>query len=174
MADVAANTPAGELPRECLPCYGSDDEARLAYDEGELELHMPIMVRRTAVVDGVEHHKMVRTTVGRLIFNEGIPQDHGLHGPHRSPSRCSSLRSTHHRQEAAGQDHRPLHHQARLSPWSAGVLDVIKAKGYKFSTRGSLTVSIYDMTIPQKKYGMIARHREGSREDRAPVTSAAS
>ena len=39
---------------------------------------------------------------------------------------------------------------------SAGVLDIIKNRGYKFSTRGSLTVSIYDMTIPEKKYGLIA------------------
>ena len=39
---------------------------------------------------------------------------------------------------------------------SAHVLDTIKNRGYKFSTRGSLTVSIYDMTIPEKKYGLIA------------------
>ena len=39
---------------------------------------------------------------------------------------------------------------------SADVLDTIKNRGYKFSTRGSLTVSIYDMTIPEKKYRLIA------------------
>ena len=39
---------------------------------------------------------------------------------------------------------------------SAEVLDTIKAKGYRFSTRGALTVSIYDMTIPEKKYDLIA------------------
>ena len=40
--------------------------------------------------------------------------------------------------------------------YSAGVLDTIKARGYKFSTRGALTVSIYDMTLPEEKKGLIA------------------
>ena len=39
---------------------------------------------------------------------------------------------------------------------SAGVLDTIKARGYKFSTRGALTVSISDMTVPEKKKELIA------------------
>ena len=39
---------------------------------------MPILVRMTATVDGETRHKLVRTTVGRLIFNEGIPQDLGF------------------------------------------------------------------------------------------------
>ena len=60
--------------REVLHVFGSDTEARLAYDEGELELHVPILVRRSAEVDGQTHYKLVRTTVGRLIFNEGIPR----------------------------------------------------------------------------------------------------
>ena len=93
VADIAANTPDGELPRECLPVYGSDNEARLAYDEGELELHVPIMVRRSLEIDGVEQHKMVRTTVGRLIFNEGIPQDLGF-VDRTDPERMFDPRST--------------------------------------------------------------------------------
>ena len=62
-----------------LHAFASPEEARLAYDEGQLELHVPILVRRmTATVDGETRHKLVRTTVGRLIFNEGIPQDLGF------------------------------------------------------------------------------------------------
>ena len=52
---------------------------------------------------------------------------------------------------------------------SAEVLDTIKARGYKFSTRGALTVSIYDMTVPEKKYEPDRRDREGDRQDRAAV-----
>ena len=43
-----------------------------------LDLHEPILVRRSAVIDGETRHKLVRTTVGRLLFNEGIPQDLGF------------------------------------------------------------------------------------------------
>ena len=77
-AGICAETEDGQLPREVLHVFADDTEARLAYDEGELELHVPILVRRSAEVDGVTRHKLVRTTVGRLIFNEGIPQDLGF------------------------------------------------------------------------------------------------
>ena len=77
-AGICADTPDGELPREVFHVYSSDGEARLAYDEGELDLHVPIIVRREREVDGEIRHKLVRTTVGRLIFNEGIPQDLGF------------------------------------------------------------------------------------------------
>ena len=155
VADIAANTPDGELPRECLPCYGSDNEARLAYDEGELELHVPIMVRRTLEVDGVERHKMVRTTVGRLIFNEGIPQDLGFVDRSDADGMFEPEINFITGKKQLGKiiDKCITKHGFTVS---ASVLDTIKSKGYKFSTRGSLTVSIYDMTIPEKKYGMIA------------------
>ena len=155
VADIAANTPDGELPRECLPVYGSDNEARLAYDEGELELHVPIMVRRSMEVDGVEQHKMVRTTVGRLIFNEGIPQDLGF--VDRSDPEAMFEPEinfvTGKKQLGKIIDKCITKHGFTVS---AGVLDTIKAKGYKFSTRGALTVSIYDMTVPPEKNGLIA------------------
>ncbi len=76
-AKVAAEA-GQEVPEELLPAFSSPEEARLAYDEGQLELHVPIRVRVTRMVNGEEKKKMVRTTVGRLIFNEGIPQDLGF------------------------------------------------------------------------------------------------
>ncbi|NCE65723.1 DNA-directed RNA polymerase subunit beta' [Pseudoflavonifractor sp. 524-17] len=155
MAGIAANTPEGEQPRECLPVYGSDMEARLAYDEGVLELHVPIMVRRSAVIDGEERHKLVRTTVGRLIFNEGIPQDLGF-VDRSSPDGAFEPEinfMTGKKQLGKIIDKCIIKHGFTVS---AGVLDTIKAKGYKFSTRGSLTVSIYDMTIPERKHSLIA------------------
>ncbi len=84
VAGLCAETPDEELPQEVLHVFSDDTEARLAYDEGELDLHVPILVRREREVDGVLRHKLVRTTVGRLIFNEGIPQVSGFRGPQRS------------------------------------------------------------------------------------------
>ena len=153
-AGICAETEDGQLPREVLHVFGSDTEARLAYDEGELELHVPILVRRSAEVDGETRYKLVRTTVGRLIFNEGIPQDLGF-VDRTDPEQMFEPEInfvTGKKQLGKIIDKCIVKHGFTVS---AGVLDTIKAKGYKFSTRGSLTVSIYDMTIPEKKYGLI-------------------
>ncbi len=146
----------GELPREYMASYASDDEARLAYDEGVLDLHEPILVRRSAVLDGKEQHKLVRTTVGRLIFNDGIPQDLGFQD--RTDSEQAFVPEIN---DVVGKKmlgkiiDRCIHKHGFTE--SANVLDAIKAKGYHYSTVGSLTVSIYDMTVPDAKQEMIAR-----------------
>ncbi len=146
---------AGEaLPKEIYHSFGSDEEAKLAYAEGELELHEPIMVRREAVLNGEKQTKLVRTTVGRLIFNEGIPQDLGF-VDREDPAEAFEPEInfiTGKKQLGKIIDKCITKHGFTKS---AEVLDIIKAKGYKFSTRGALTVSIYDMTIPPEKDGMI-------------------
>ena len=155
-AGVAAETKKGELPREILRSFSDDNEARLAYDEGTLDLHTPIMVRRYADVNGEKCHKLIRTTVGRLIFNEGIPQDLGF--VDRSDP-----------EQVFEPEINFIVGKKQLGPIvdkcinkhgftvAAGVLDTIKAKGYHYSTQGSLTVSIYDMTVPPTKPEMISK-----------------
>ena len=144
----------GELLKEVLHAFASPEEARLAYDEGQLELHVPILVRMTATVDGETRHKLVRTTVGRLIFNEGIPQDLGF-VDRDDPDGCFEPEINFvcgKKQLGKIIDKCILRHGFTQS---AEVLDIIKARGYHYSTLGSLTVSIYDMTVPQKKYPLI-------------------
>ena len=167
--EVRRAAAAGEEPKEVLHAFASPGEARLAYDEGELELHVPILVRMSATVNGEERHKLVRTTVGRLIFNEGIPQDLGFVNRERPGGVLRARDQLRLRQEAAGQDHRQVHPPRTASPSRPEVLDIIKARGYHYSTLGSLTVSIYDMTVPQKKYALIAEHGAGDRQNREPV-----
>ncbi len=154
-AGVAAETPKGQLPRECLRAFSSNEEARLAYDEGALDLHTPIMVRRYVTVDGVERHKLVRTTVGRLIFNEGIPQDLGFMDRDDPDEMFEPEINFIVGKKQLGKiiDKCINKHGFTVS---AGVLDSIKAKGYHYSTVGSLTVSIYDMTVPPVKQELIA------------------
>ena len=154
-AGICAETEDGALPREVLHVFSNDIEARLAYDEGELELHVPILVRREAEVDGVVRHKLVRTTVGRLLFNEGIPQDLGFVDRSDPEQMFDPEVNFIVGKKQLGKiiDKCIVKHGFTVS---AHVLDTIKNRGYKFSTRGSLTVSIYDMTIPEKKYGLIA------------------
>ena len=141
---------------EVYNVFSDDNEAQLAYAEGILDLHEPIMVRRSAQIDGETRHKLVRTTVGRLLFNEGIPQD--LEFVDRSDPEqvfepeinfmCGK--------KQLGQivDRCIAKHGFTRS---AEVLDTIKARGYKFSTRGALTVAIADMTVPDEKRTLIAK-----------------
>jgi len=153
-AGLCAEVADGELPREVLHVFADDLEARLAYDEGELELHAPIYVRRTATVDGAARHKLVRTTVGRLIFNEGIPQDLGF-VDRTDPETLFEPEINF----VTGKKQLGKIIDKCITKYgftvSAGVLDTIKSKGYRFSTRGALTVSIYDMTVPPEKNQLI-------------------
>ena len=140
---------------EVYSVFPNDDEAQLAYAEGILDLHEPILVRRSAMVGGETRHKLVRTTVGRLIFNEGIPQDLGF-VDRSDPEQifepevnfmCGK------KQLGKIVDYCIAKHGFTRS---AEVLDTIKARGYKFSTRGALTVAIADMTVPDEKRDLIA------------------
>ena len=142
--------------QEVYSVFGDDDEAQLAYAEGVLDLHEPILVRRYAEIDGEARHKLVRTTVGRLIFNEGIPQDLGF-VDRSDPEQvfepeinfmCGK------KQLGKIVDRCITQHGFTRS---AEVLDTIKARGYKFSTRGALTVAIADMTVPDEKRTLIAK-----------------
>ncbi len=140
---------------EVYSVFSDDDEAQLAYAEGVLDLHEPILVRRSAFIDGERRHKLVRTTVGRLLFNEGIPQDLGF-VDRSDPEQvfepevnfmCGK------KQLGKIVDYCIAKHGFTRS---AEVLDTIKARGYKFSTRGALTVAIADMTVPDEKRDLIA------------------
>ena len=152
---LCAEAKEGELPREVFGVFSDDNEAQLAYAEGILELHEPILVRRTAEINGEVRHKLVHTTVGRLLFNEGIPQD--LDFVDRSDPEqvfepeinfmCGKKQLNQIVDRCIAK-----HGFTR----SAEVLDTIKARGYKFSTRGALTVAIADMTVPDEKRTLIA------------------
>ena len=58
--------------------YKDEAEAILAYDNKEIVLQEPIKVRRTLTFDGVEESRVIETTVGRILFNEAIPQNLGF------------------------------------------------------------------------------------------------
>jgi len=153
-AGVCAQLADDELPQEVLRSFFSDGEARLAYDEKALDLHEPIMVRRCATVNGEERHKLVRTTVGRLIFNEGIPQDLGFVDRGDPDQIFEPEINFIVGKKQLGKIIDKCINKYGFN-YSAGVLDTIKAKGYHYSTVGSLTVSISDMTVPEKKKDLI-------------------
>ena len=146
-----------ELPREYYASFASDDEARLAYDEGVLDLHEPILVRRAWTDgEGKTSYRRVRTTVGRLIFNEKIPQDLGFVDREDEATRYDPEINFVVGKKQLGKIIDSCINKHGFTT-SANVLDAIKSMGYHYSTVGSLTVSIYDMTVPAAKQEMISQ-----------------
>ena len=135
--------------------FSSPEEALMAYQEDEVTLHSPIKVRVTKTIDGVETHKTVETTVGRIIFNESIPQDLGFvdrtDPEHAFDYEVSFRVDTKKLREII--DRCIQKHGFTIS---AEVLDNIKAQGYKYSTKSGLTISIADMVVPEAKKQKIA------------------
>jgi DNA-directed RNA polymerase subunit beta' len=135
------------------------DEAMMAYQTGIISLHSKIKVRREAVIDGKLESAVVDTTIGKIIFNNPIPQDLGFvdrsipenklkfevdflagkSGLKKIIDRCFEIHGT-----------------ARTSV----MLDNIKAQGYKYSTKGAITVAVCDAVIPPAKKEIIAKAEE--------------
>ena len=131
------------------------DEAMMAYDNGVLGLHAPIKVRKTMVINGVEKTKLIDATLGRLIFNRPIPQDLGFISRDTESSLFDLEIQTVVKKKELGKliDYCIKKHGFAVC---AEMLDSIKEMGYKYSTRASFSISVYDMTIPDEKKGLIA------------------
>ena len=133
------------------PVYASEEEAIMAYQTGNVKLQDEIYVRRTvALPDGRTVTGRTKITVGKIIFNEKIPQDigflkrekdedylryeiEGLVGKKQLSKIVDACFKTH------------------GSKSCAEVLDNIKALGYKYSTIGAITTSVFDMHMPESK-----------------------
>ena len=135
--------------------FSDKDEAMMAYDSGVVTLHSPIKVRLSKEIDGVTRYKLVDTTVGRLIYNEAIPQDLGFVDRSDPEAMFEPEINFVVGKKQLGKiiDKCITKHGFTKS---ADMLDAIKDLGYHYSTIGSLTVAIADMTVPQKKYDLIA------------------
>ncbi len=132
-------------------------EAILAYENGYITLQANIGTRATKVLDdGTEYTGIIRTTLGRLLFNEIIPQDLGF--VDRSVQE-NILKPEIDFLVAKKQLKKILEKVIEVhgATVTAEVLDAIKSMGYKYSTRAAMTVSISDMTVPAQKPELIER-----------------
>ena len=135
--------------------FGDMNQALLAYENKEITLHQTIYVYRTAkMADGTKLAGFVPTTLGRLIFNEIIPQDLGF-VDRTNPEEALKLEVDFH--VGKKQIKQILEKVINIhgATTTAEVLDDVKAMGYKFSTQAAMTVSISDMTVPPQKPQMI-------------------
>ena len=156
---VAANKAAkkeGKKEAEYKPlkAYATPAEAIMAYNYGDIGIHAPILVRVEKTIDGAPAHRVIQTTVGRIIFNEPIPQDLGY------VDRSDPAHAFDHeigfqvgKKQLGDIIDRCI--QKYGFTISAEVLDNIKALGFKYSTKGAITISIADMTVPDAKKTLI-------------------
>ncbi|MBO5555933.1 MAG: DNA-directed RNA polymerase subunit beta', partial [Oscillospiraceae bacterium] len=134
--------------------YRDANEAIMAYSEGAVGLHAPIRLRVTKTIDGVETKKTIVTTVGRIIFNEPIPQDLG-YVDRTDPEHAFDHEIGFQVGKKQLGDIIDRCIQKYGFTISAEVLDSIKALGYKYSTKGAITISVADMTVPSAKKELI-------------------
>ncbi len=157
--------------------FGSFNEAVLAYHNGAVGLHAPVKVYMTRMIGGREVSGMIDATVGRLIFNEKIPQDLGFidrslpenvlkleigDNVLKKPQVKEAINDN----VEPGVDKKLLGKIINASIKKHGItetatlLDDIKAMGYKYSTLGAITVCVDDMQIPKEKQELLAAAEE--------------
>ena len=141
--------------------YSSMNQALLAYENGEITLHQDINVKVTKNTADGEVSGIISTTLGRLIFNEIIPQDLGF--VERNKDDIDSLLKLEVDKHVGKKGLKQILQKVintHGATKTAEVLDDIKAMGYKYSTRAAMTVSVSDMTVPAKKAEMLDKAQE--------------
>ena len=131
------------------------NEAILAYENGAIKLHSKITVRRTVVTpEGKSVTGEVQTTLGRLIFNEILPQDLGFVTREKDEDYLlPEVDFLVKKKDLKKILEKVINNHGAIK--TAEVLDHIKAMGYKFSTLAAMTVSIADMTVPASKQDIL-------------------
>ncbi len=130
------------------------DQAILAYENGLISLHQKLFVRREGTFEGRPISQMVETTLGRMLFNEILPQDLGMID-RTIESEALKFEVDFHVGKKGLKKILEKVINIHGATKTAEVLDDIKAMGYKYSTRAAMTVSISDMTVPAKKKALI-------------------
>ncbi len=132
------------------------DEVIMAYENGDLGLHAKIKVRAYKEIDGVKKSKIIEATAGRIIYNEGIPQDLGF-VDRTNPETAFNLEIDFAViKKNLGKIVSKCINVHGLSR-TAELLDYIKSMGYKYSTKGAITVSVADVAVPEAKKEILAK-----------------
>ncbi|WP_346887981.1 DNA-directed RNA polymerase subunit beta' [Clostridium sp. UBA1056] len=135
--------------------FSSPEEVMMAYEVKDVDIHATIKVKVSKIINGEKRYGIIETTLGKLIFNESIPQNLGF--VDRSiPSNEFKLEidflvSKKNLGTIIDKCY-TLYGPSETSK----MLDNIKAKGYHFSTIGAVTVAIADMEVPEIKKELLA------------------
>jgi DNA-directed RNA polymerase subunit beta' len=139
--------------------FSDPEEAVIAYQTGEIDLQAMVNVKFTKVVGGKEQTAFIKTTPGRIIFNEAIPQDLGF-VDRSKPENLIKLEIDFlvgKRQLGKIVDYC---YRKYGETKTSEVLDNIKHLGFHYSTLGAITISVSDIQIPKKKVELLAKAEE--------------
>ncbi len=139
--------------------FKDKDEAMMAYQDGVISIHAKIKVRMFKEIDGEMKSKIITTTIGKIIYNEVIPQDLGL-VDRSDPSKEFDLEVDFPVTKKTIKKIISASIKVHGISDTAELLDNIKALGYKYSTKGAITVSISDVIIPAEKKEILAASEE--------------
>ncbi|MBQ9066219.1 MAG: DNA-directed RNA polymerase subunit beta', partial [Clostridia bacterium] len=131
------------------------DEATMAFEEGTITLHSKILIRMTKVIDGVEQSQLVKTSLGKVIFNTPVPQDLGFIDRSKPENAFRlEIENLVNKKELGKIIDRCIHKHGTYT--TSVMLDAIKAQGYKYSTLSGITVAVTDAKIPDSKKVFVA------------------
>ena len=139
--------------------FSDVDEAMMAYDEKFIDLHTIIKVRLTKDINGKKESRIIETTVGKLIFNSYIPQDIGFIDRTVEGNEFKLEVEFPVRKKELGVIIDKCIHTHGI-PETAVILDDIKANGFKYSTKAAITVSAYDIEVPEEKAALLTKAEE--------------
>ena len=130
--------------------FRDEDEAMMAYSDGDITLHSRIKLRVSKVIDGETVTGIIDTTIGKVIFNKPIPQDLGFVDRSKPENALRLEVEFLVGKKALGQIIGTCINEHGTAV-TAEMLDAIKAQGFKYSTKGALSISVSDATIPPQK-----------------------
>ena len=139
--------------------FADPEEALMAYQTGVLSLQAKCHIRLKRYIEGAWRTKIVETTIGRVIFNDAIPQDMGM-TERVTPEDAFKLEiDTVVDKKQLGKIVDSCYRTHGVTV-TAQMLDKIKALGFKYSTRGAVTVSVADIIVPEEKYKILQEAEE--------------
>ena len=137
----------------------SEDEAIMAYTLKDIALQSVIYVRKSYNLNGQVITGKVKTTVGRILFNQVIPQHLGI-VDRTDPAHCLEYEISYNVGKKELGNIVGLIYKIHGTTETAKTLDKIKALGYKYSTLSGITMNIFDMIIPPEREEIIKSAEE--------------
>jgi len=135
--------------------FSSPEEVMMAYEVKDVDIHAAIKVKVSKIINGEKRYGIIDTTLGKLIFNESIPQNLGFIDrtlpENEFKLEIDFLVSKKNLGNIIDKCY-TLYGPSETSK----MLDNIKAKGYHFSTIGAVTVAVSDMEVPEIKKELLA------------------
>ena len=136
--------------------FANVEEVIMAYQAGAVGIHAPIKLRVTKEIDGEKVSKLIDVTPGRVIFNEAIPQDLGF-VDRTDPDKAFDLEVNELVDKKMLRKIVDACYHVHGNAGTCEMLDRIKKLGFDYSTKGAITVSVSDVTIPEAKKTLLEK-----------------